>query len=173
MNKEEIKNLIARARPLSDEVNCGPGFKGNQLLKRGQPDMIMNEEYKYEKLGRTLRNDLRGLRIEADPDLLGYILSYDIGQDQYTLASAFTVYVCPEGYSLYIAYDDIAKGIRIEDERPLLLKEPSLGSIIRAIKTEQVRNGTAHGPRFANYFGSLTPSEGVWKRACPDEHPGR
>jgi hypothetical protein len=126
----------------------------------------MSTETRYRELGRSLRNDLRGLEIKADPDLYGYILSY-ANSDEGQFNSAFTVYVCPEGYSAYIAIDDPWKGITIEDEKPLLLKESRLGAIIAAIKHEQVRNGTAHGPRFANYFGNLTSSDGVcmkWER---------
>lgn len=124
----------------------------------------MSIEDRYKKLGQTLRNDLRGLNIEPDPDLLGYVLSYHIPDRYESLkwvgSSAFTVYVCPEGYSVYIAADDMRKGISIEDEKPLLLKEPGLGAIIGAIKREQIRNGTAHGAEFANYFGNPTPTEG-------------
>jgi|SRR5215471_1723429 len=131
----------------------------------------MNEQYRYEKLALALKNDLRGLNIQADPDLLGYVLTYADWPADWLGSSAFTVYVCPEGYSAYIAIDDTRKGIAIEDEKPLLLKEPRLGAIIVAIKREQIRNGTAHGPRFANYFSPIEPVEGYrnkWERTSLD-----
>jgi len=117
----------------------------------------------------TLANDLRGLDIEEQSDLLGFLLS-----DHESGHSFFTVYCAPDNkYSVYSAIDDIYRGIKVEDERPLLLNA-SLGSVVTAIRNEQRRLGMTNGESFANYFGVTTPSDGMrnqWKYSSRSSLP--